>query len=273
MNNNTELFISTLRSDNTKDSYRKDLKAMFEYVAKSETEIGLADLLEWVSSMNANGLATSTIARRIGTVKKYFDFLIEIDVVDKSPAKRLTPPKIVNRVEPTLTIEDINNMLSCTTNARDRAIITMLASTGVRISELINITLKDIEGDYIHIIGKGSKRRVIHVNGKTKEYLNDYLKVRKNGIDNLFVSNQHTPMSADSVNRTLKMLANKANVNKNVHNHSFRHLFATNMLDYNVPIEQIQLCLGHSNITTTTRYAKIRNEREVVREVMNIEVF
>ena len=273
MSNNLELFIGTLRSDNTKNSYRKDLKAMFKHIAKSETEIELVDLLGWVSAMNESDLATSTIARRIGTAKKYFDFLIEIDVVDKNPAKKLTPPKIVNKVEPTLTVEDVNKIMSCTTNARDRAIIAMLASTGMRISELINITLDDIEGDVIHIIGKGSKRRMVHINAKTKEYLNDYLKVRKDGIDNLFVSNRCTPMVADNINHTLKTLASKAGVDKNVHNHSLRHLFATSMLDHNISLERIQLCLGHSNITTTTRYAKIRNEREVVRDVMNIEVF
>ena len=143
----------------------------------------------------------------------------------------------------------------------------------MRISELINITLSDFEGNDIHIVGKGSKRRVVHINDKTMGYIKAYMVVRKDGVDNLFVSNQHTKMNPDSVNKTLKKLANKAGIDKNIHNHSLRHLWATCMLDNNVPLERIQLCMGHSDISVTTRYAKIRNEREVVRETMEIEVF
>lgn len=273
MSNNLDLYIGTLRSDNTKRSYRKDLESMFNHINKDESDITLADLLGWVNAMTENGNSTSTIARRIGTAKRYFSFLVDIDVIETNPAKKLTPPKIINKVEPTLTSDDISSMMDCATNPRDKAIVATLASTGMRISELINITLDDIEGDDVHIVGKGSKRRVVHLNEKTKRYINDYLKVRKDGVDNLFVSNRHTPMVADNINLTLKKLAKKAGVDKNVHNHSLRHMFATTMLDHHVPVENIQVCLGHSDLSTTMRYAKIRDARKVVEETMNIEVF
>ena len=271
---NLNLYIGTLRSDNTKRSYRKDLESMFKHINKDECDITLADLLGWVNAMTENGNSTSTIARRIGTAKRYFSFLVDIDVIESNPANKLTPPKIINKVEPTLTSDDINNMMGCATNARDKAIIATLASTGMRISELINITLDDIEGDDVHIIGKGNKRRLVHINEKTMGYIEDYLKVRKDSsINNLFVTSNDTPLHPDNVNRTLKNLAHKAGIDKNVHNHSLRHMFATTMLDHHVPIEQIQLCMGHSDISVTTRYAKIRNERQVVRNVMDIETF
>ena len=270
---NLNLYIGTLRSDNTKRSYRKDLESMFKHIDKDESDITLADLLGWVNTMTENGNSTSTIARRIGTAKRYFSFLVDIDVIESNPANKLTPPKIINKVEPTLTSDDISNMMACATNARDKAIIATLASTGMRISELINITLDDIEGDDVHIIGKGNKRRVVHLNEKTRRYINDYLKVRKDGVDNLFVSNRCTPMVADNINLTLKKLAKKAGVDKNVHNHSLRHMFATTMLDHHVPITNIQVCLGHSDLSTTMRYAKIRDARKVVEETMSIEVF
>lgn len=268
-----DLYLGTLRSANTKKSYGVDLRGMLEYIGKPEENIELVDLLGWVNYMNESGNATATIARRIGSCKRYFEFLVDIDALDSNPSKKLKPPRIVNKVEPTLTPEDVNDMISVATNPRDRAIVAMLASTGLRISELVNTKLDDFDGDDINIIGKGNKRRVVHVNEKAMSYLNDYLKVRKDGVDNLFVSNRRTPLDPDNINNTLKKLARRAGVDKNVHNHSFRHMFATTMLDHNVSIEKIQLCLGHSDITTTTRYAKIRNEREVVRDVMNVEVF
>ena len=271
--NNVNLYIGTLRSDNTKKSYRKDIKYMLGYINKSEEEITLADLLDWVNWMQEKGNSTATIARRIGTAKRYFSFLVDIEVIDKDPANKLSAPKVVNKAEPTLTADEIQKIIACATNPRDKAIIATLASTGMRISELINIKLEDFDGNDIYIIGKGNKRRLIHINDKAMGYINEYLKVRKDGVDNLFVSNQRTPMMADNINRTLKRLANKAGVEKNIHNHSLRHLWATSMLDNGVSLERIQLCMGHSDISVTTRYAKIRNEKQVVRDVMNIEVF
>lgn len=271
--NTLELYLGTLRNENTKDNYGRDIRLMLEFVKKSEPNIVLADLLEWVNDMRGNDKSTATIARRIGSVKRYYDFLVDMEIVKSNPAKKLKAPKVVNRAEPTLTPEDVHAMLVSANNARDKAIVATLASTGMRISELINIKISDIENDDIHIIGKGSKRRVVHINKKTMGYIHDYLKVRKDGVDNLFVSNGCTPMMANNINRTLKKLAKKAGLDKNVHNHSFRHMWATSMLDHNVPLERIQLCMGHSDISVTTRYAKIRNEREVVRETMEIEVF
>ena len=114
---------------------------------------------------------------------------------------------------------------------------------------------------------------MVHINDKTMGYLTTYLETRKDGIDNLFVSNGHSPMFPNSINRTLKRLAKKAGIKKNIHNHSLRHLWATSMLDNGVSLERIQLCMGHSDISVTTRYAKIRNAEQVVRETMEIEVF
>ena len=271
--NTLNLYLGTLRNENTKTSYGKDLKSMLNFINKDEVDITLADLLSWVNNMQNNGNASATIARRVGSAKRYFEFLYDMEIIKTNPTKKLKAPKIVNKVEPTLTSQDISDIIECATNPRDKAIVATLASTGMRISELINITLDDFEGNDIHIIGKGSKRRMVHINDKTMGYIHDYLSVRKDGVDNLFVSNQHTPMHPNNVNNMLKKLANKAGVDKNIHNHSLRHLWATSMLDHNVPLERIQLCMGHSDISVTTRYAKIRNEREVIRDTMDIEVF
>lgn len=267
------MYIGTLNNANTKRNYGNDIRFMLEYVGKDEKDITLADLLAWKTDMVNSGLSTATIARRIGTIRRYFTFLYDMELIDSNPSRKLKAPKIVNKVEPTLTKDDVNMMLDCGKNPRDKAIMAMLASTGMRISELISIKLDDFDGDDISIVGKGNKRRLVHINEKTMHYLEDYLKVRKDGVDNLFVSNQHTPMRPEAINEMLKKSAERAGVDKNVHNHSFRHMFATCLLDNSVPIEQIQLCMGHSDISVTTRYARIRNERDVIRNVMDMEVF
>ena len=267
------MYIGTLNNANTKRNYGNDIRFMLEYVGKDECDITLPDLLAWKTDMIENELSTSTIARRIGSVKRYFAFLFVMEMIDKDPTRKLMAPKIVNKVEETLTKDEVNMMLDACKNARDRAIVAVLASTGLRISELINIKLSDFAGDDINIIGKGNKRRMVHLNHKAMQYVEEYMVVRKDGVDNLFVSNRHTPMRPEAINDTLKCVAERAGIHKNVHNHSFRHMFATCLLDNGVPIERIQLCMGHSDISVTTRYAKIRNEQQVVRDVMEIEVF
>lgn len=268
-----DMYIGTLNNENTKVNYRVDIKSMLDYIGKNENEIVLADLLAWKTDMVNSGKSSATIARRIGSVKRYFQFLMDMDIITNNPSVKLKAPKILNKEEPTLTANEVRMIIECATNPRDKAIIATLASTGMRISELINIKMGDINGNDITIVGKGSKRRMVHVNEKTMQYITVYLSTRKGGVDNLFVSNGNSPMLPNSINRTLKRLAKKAGVEKNIHNHSLRHLWATCMLDNNVPIENIQLCMGHSDISVTTRYAKIRNAQKVVRETMEIEVF
>lgn len=275
--NKLNLYLGTFNNENTKTSYSTDITSMLNYVNKPEEEITLADLLEWKNCMTNEGLSSATIARRIGSVKRYYDFLCDIDVLESNPTKKLKSPRITNKVEPTLTSEDVNMMINavgCTANGvRTKAIMATLASTGMRVSELISIKVDDFNGNDVNILGKGGKRRMVHINNKTMEYINHYMTIRNNCIDNLFVSNNGTPMTKEGINKSLKLAAKKAGIDKNVHNHSFRHLWATSMLDHNVPLERIQLCMGHSDISVTTRYAKIRNEQKVVRDTMDIEVF
>lgn len=267
-----KLYIGTrINNKNTENGYTRDIQSMLTFIGKSESSINEVDLIAWKNDLE--GLASATIARRIGSVKRYFEFLYDNGYIPCNCAKCLKAPRICNKQETPLASFKVQALIDHGKNPRDRAIVAILASTGMRISELINIDLQDIEGNDIRILGKGNKYRIVHLNEKAMGYLNEYLKVRKSGISNLFVSDRCTPMLAKSVNNTLKCLAKRAGIECNVHNHLLRSTFATIMLDNTVPIERIQVCLGHSNVSTSLRYAKIRNEREVVRETMNIEVF
>ena len=147
------MYIGTLNNGNTKRNYGNDIRFMLEYVGKDEKDITLADLLAWKTDMVNSGLSTATIARRIGTIKRYFTFLYDMELIDSNPSRKLKAPKIVNKVEPTLTKDEVNMMLNCGKNPRDKAIMATLASTGMRISELISIKLDDFDGDDVSIVG------------------------------------------------------------------------------------------------------------------------
>lgn len=270
--NYIDLYINAkVNSPNTKISYTHDLNSMADFINKPIEEINEFDILEWKKSLE--DFSSATIARRIGSVKRFFNFLYENDYIKTNPAKNIKPPKITNKEEDTLTMEQMNDIIACGKNARDKAILAVLASTGLRISELCNIKFADLdENNNIKVLGKGNKWRYVHLNTKVKHYVNDYLKVRKDGCDYLFVSNNHTKMSPRSLHHTIKVMANRANVS-GVHAHSMRHYFATALLDNEVPINQISMVMGHADISTTLRYAKIRDKKAVTEQIMNTELF
>lgn len=266
-----KLYIDTnCNSENTKMSYSSDLICFIEFVNKELNDITPLDIVAFKNSLSS--LSSATINRRLGTVKRFFSFLYANDYIQKDIAKAIRCPKVVNKEEETLTKNDIDKLISSGKNPRDKAIVAVLASTGLRISELCDIKVDDIDSNNnIKILGKGQKWRLIHLNKKTKEYVKQYLKVRKNGCDRLFVSNRGNAMTQHTINNTLKTLGKRSGVGS-VHPHMLRHYLATALLDNGVPIEQIQLVLGHSNIATTLRYAAIRNKKDVVENVLELEL-
>lgn len=269
-----KLYIETITNNkNTANSYRKDIESMLDFVDKKVEDINEEDLVLWKESIKC--LSNATVSRRIGSVKRYFNFLYEHNFIVNNPTKFLKPPTVKNKEQTPLTPDEIKDMLNASKNPRDRAIFATLISTGMRISELINIKKDDIIDDNVKIIGKGGKQRLVHFNEQTMNYIKDYLRVRKNGVDNLFVSDHRTAMNAQSINNTLKCIARRAGINNpsKVHNHLCRTTNATLALQHGVPVENIQICLGHANIGTTMRYAKILNENDIIKSTMDIQLF
>lgn len=262
---------TTCNSENTKVAYRADLDSMAQYINKEPQYIKPIDILDWKNSM-AND-SSATVARRLGTVKRFFSFLYDNNYLPLDPTKAIKLPRIVNKNETTLTREEIDLLLGACKNPRDTAILTLMASTGLRVSELCNIMVGDIdENNNIKILGKGNKWRVVHLNDKVMHNINLYIKTRKRDCNNLFVSNQGTPMTQGTINHTLKTLARRAGIDKNIHPHMLRHYFASETLERGVPIDMISIAMGHSNVSVTQRYAQRRDKRAVVESIMNVEI-
>ena len=259
---NLELYLRNLqgegKSKNTLVNYQNDIRDMLSFVNKKEDEITVEDLVLWKA--NLNKYASSSIYRKISAIKGYFNFLYDINRIVLNPAKNLKNVKVKNKEKPYIPMEEATALISYGKNARDKAIIAMYLSTGLRVSELIRITLEQYLQNDIYIETKGGSFRRIFLNQSCKEYVDKYLETRKNGAENLFVSNQGTPMRPECINRTLKNIAKRAGMTKNITNHSLRYTFVSDICD-NYGIRVAQETVGHKSIKTTERYSKVKEEK------------
>ena len=264
---------ATVNNAKTLDSYKRELLEMLDFINKPEEDITLDDLNNWKDSLCGS---SATLVHKINSVKRYFTFLYELDIIEKNVAKSLKAPAVHNKEKKPLTADEVSRLIEAGKNPRDKAIISLMVSTGLRVSEMCNIKLDDVDGREIVITGKGNKQRMLYLNDKTYEYIQAYLVVRKDSnIDTLFVSNRNTKMAPRALNNTLKCLGKRAGIEDadRLHNHLMRCTNATMLLDNGVPVNRIQIALGHSNINTTMRYAKTRNKHEIVKETMGIAMF
>lgn len=264
---NLEKYIVSLKADkkslNTIVAYSKDIQQMLDFVQKDETEIEYMDLVNWKESIS--DMSSSSVARKIVSVRHYLEFLVDIDILEKNPAKKLKAPKINVKEKDYITKEEVLEMISNGKNKRDKAIIATYLSTGLRVSELIDLQLEDLENEKLIVKVKGDKDRIIFINEDCRKMIADYLKVRKDGCTNLFVSNQGTPMKRECISRTLKNIAKRSGLDKDISNHSLRHSFVSTVAE-EFGIEVARVAVGHSSVQTTQRYT--HTQETTIKNVM-----
>ena len=187
--------------EDTKVAYKFDIGQFIEYIGKDESETTYNDVSEWFGHYREQ-YSTATMSRKIMALKSYFKWLKAIGYVKENPIDNFQTftPKSKEKVP--LTVDEVNAMIRQGKNTRDKAIVQTLASTGLRVSELINMKLSDLDSENIVIHGKGDKDRVISISEKTRGFINEYIKkTRKNsGINNIFVSNNGTEMKEKTIN-------------------------------------------------------------------------
>lgn len=267
-------YLSSRKSDNTVKAYVHDIDGMLSYVHKPEAEITINDLDNWVESIH--DFSSATQARKISAIKNYFKYLGRMEIITKNPAEYLEPVPIKNKEKFAITGNQVRDMIDYATNYRNKAIIMTYATTGMRVSELINITYDQYVNkvnDTIIIKGKGEKERKIYFAPETIEMIDKYIRVRNTSIKMtnspyLFVSSWGNKMDVKNLNSMLKLCAKKAGIEnwEDVSNHYLRVAFATMQSEAGTSIEVVQELLGHSNINTTKRYEKISSSR--AREAM-----
>lgn len=268
-----ELFVMSLKakhsSEGTIHEYTKAIENCLEYVNKPEAEIKPIDIELWQSSMS--NLSSASVAQRTSAVREYFKFLYRNEFISRNPAEMLEAPQIKNREQSALNGEQVRAMVNAATNERNKAIIMMLAQTGLRIHELANITLEQYESrsnNVLVIRGKGDKDRLIGLSNETINLIDSYIaNERKDGCEYLFVGNRGNKMDGKNTSAMLKVCARKAGIENweelHISNHTMRRTFATMMSEADVPIEVISKAMGHSSIAITSRYIKRTEQRAI----------
>lgn len=217
--------------------------------------------------------SSRTKAHYITVLNNFYDFLIKENITKTNPLANIKLPKIEKKLPDYLTIEEVNKLLDFPLNKaydfRNKAMLELLYATGIRVSELINLRISDIDftNDYIRIIGKGSKERIVPFNDISKKYLilyiNDYrpILLKRKTNEFLFINNLSNQISRQGFFKILKEICFKQGINKNVSPHTLRHSFATHLLNNGADLRIIQELLGHSDLSTTQIYTEVLNEK------------
>lgn len=265
---NITRFLNGLKNEHTKVAYENDLKQFFDFTGKDETEITYADIYDYKVSMSE--YSSATIARKLTAIKSYFNFLSDMEFISTNPSAKIKIPKVKNHEKEYIPMDEAKKLLDVAKSLRDKAIIALYLSTGMRVNELVNLTVEQYEKDEIVFVAKGDKERKVYLNDKCRGYIDEYLKVRKDsGIDNLFVSNYGTPMRHDLIAKMLKKNAKKAGISEDITNHSLRHSFIS-AVTLTSGVAVAREVVGHVNLSTTQRY--VHNTEETIKNAM-VSVF
>ncbi|NMC59198.1 MAG: tyrosine-type recombinase/integrase [Candidatus Methanofastidiosa archaeon] len=245
------------QSKNTIRNYGYTLHNFFDFIQKGPESVTETDIKRYMIYLKNEKNATNrTIHRHLNALRSFFRYQ-DIPIADKVMLPKLSKP-----LPKFLTKEEMALLLEAPNKLRDKCIIRILYSTGLRVSELVKLNKNDIKTESIHVVsGKGSKDRNVFVDPKTREMIGEYISQRSDSNDALFVSSQEERISPRTIQWTIKKYSNKCGIEKKVTPHVLRHSFATHMLEGDADIVVIKELLGHSNLSTTQIYTHITDER------------
>ena len=265
------VFVSQVKnlSENTTKSYERDLKKLYLFLEKLNIT-NYSDIKEeicsaWIGDLYSQNNKPKSIQRHLSSAKGFFRFLKKNNLISSSPFELVTAPKSSNTLPDVLSPEDVEQLLSFkpsnTIEIRDMAIVELMYSSGLRVSETVNINISDFEENmsFLRVIGKGSKTRLVPMGRFAINAINNWLNEREkisNNTDALFLNSKGSRLSVRSIQLRLKKMAIKQGLPP-VHPHMLRHSFATHMLESSGDLRTIQELLGHSSLSTTQIYTKL----------------
>ncbi|SMN15371.1 Site-specific recombinase XerD [uncultured Candidatus Thioglobus sp.] len=265
-------WLSSGASKNTLDAYRSDLSLFSKWINTPLTKIDDQLINQYFSYRQKNKFSSATQARALTCFRIFFQYLLIQGSISINPTGKLHHPKQQRKLPVFLDVNEVENLLDAPDSKtlfgmRDRAMLELLYSCGLRVSELINLQLTHLNTneEYIRIIGKGGKERLLPLGEMAIEYLEIYEKnarpflLKKGQINGYFLSNRGSPMSRQNFFYIIKAYALKASINKPLSPHSLRHAFATHLVQRGADLRSVQLMLGHSDISTTQVYTHIQN--------------
>jgi integrase/recombinase XerD len=266
-------------SQNSVDAYLHDIHKLTQYLEFKQLSLTpekidlhlLQDFLKWVNEL---GMSARTQARVISGIKAFYKYLILENSIKIDPTELLESPKLGRRLPDTLSVEEIDRLISTIDlskpeGQRNKAMLETLYSSGLRVTELINLKISNLyfKQGFIRIVGKGDKERIVPIGSIAIKYINIYLeevrvhvKIKKDSEDTLFLNRRGSKISRNMVFMIIKDLALKINLNKTISPHTFRHSFATHLIEGGADLRAVQEMLGHESITTTEIYLHMNRE-------------
>lgn len=273
-------------SDNSIEAYSRDIDKLQQYaniqINKLNPEtVTLTDLRQFINWINELGMIPSSQARILSGVKSFYKYLLVEDIIKNNPAELLESPKQQRKLPDTLSYQDINRLISAIDlsrpdGARNKAVVEVLYSCGLRVSELTELKLSNLylEIEFIKVVGKGSKERLVPIGGEAIRALKIWIEnvrvhipIKKGEDDMVFLNRRGARLSRVYIFTLIKKLAGMAGIKKSISPHTLRHSFATHLVEGGADLRAVQEMLGHESITTTEIYTHL--DREYLKEVIS----
>ena len=261
-------------ADNSVNAYIRDIRKLADFSSKikvNELNISVNEIREFIADLNSKNISARSQARIISGLKAFFKYLIIEDYITNDPTMLIENPKIGLKLPEVLSVDEIELIISSIDlsnkqGERNRAILETLYSCGLRVTELINLKISNInfkEG-YIKVIGKGDKERLTPIGSNALKYITIYVnevrihqKISKNQEDFVFLNNRGSKLSRVMIFTLIKRIVDKVGIKKKVSPHTFRHSFATHLIEGGADLRAVQEMLGHESITTTEIYTHL----------------
>lgn len=249
------------KSPKTLESYQRELLRFSQYMKKDIKDINTMDIRMYLAQYSKNNSKNTTINTKIYIFKSFFGWLHREEYIGKNPMTKINVAKVEKRIRDALTPEELEMVrINCKTE-RDHAILEFFYSTGCRLDEVYKLNKQDINWntDSVKVIGKGNKERVTYLNAKSKVYLWQYLNIRKDNNEALFVSSKfpYNRLGQRGIEKIFNKLGRDAGITKSVFPHRIRHSMATNILRSGANLVEVQKLLGHTNPSTTQIYCDL----------------
>lgn len=273
-------------SDNSVEAYLDDVEKLTGYLQmndsnKKPADITLKDLEAFVQWVHSLGMTASSQARLISGIRSFYKYCLLEQITTEDPTVLLESPKLVRKLPDTLSFEEIEKIIACIDlskpeGERNKAILETMYSCGLRVSEVVNLKLSCLylEVGFIKVVGKGNKERLVPIGDTAIKYINMYRQTIRNHIaikkgeeDIVFLNRRGSRLSRVMIFLIIKALAKEAGITKNISPHTFRHSFATHLVEGGADLRAVQEMLGHESITTTEIYTHL--DRDFLRSTLS----
>ncbi|ACQ51728.1 site-specific tyrosine recombinase XerD [Clostridium botulinum] len=286
MKNIIENYIKDLQkknlSKNTLEAYRRDVEKFSEFVRNREEKILSVDtvtIMAFVQYLQREGRATSSIVRNIVSIRNFYKYLIKKNMVSEDPTLGYEIPKIERTIPKILSVEEVDKLLNSPDSSkkglRDKAMLELMYATGVKITELLNLNIYDINLKFNYIKCRGSKKRerIIPIGSYAIKCLKNYLEVRPAinvyNLDYLFLNLKGTQMTRQGFWKIIKFYAKEAFIDKEIDSYTLRHSFAVHLLQNGADIKSVQELLGHKDLAATQIYSSISKKSKIAEVYKN----